>query len=196
MNMYVWNLTDVLFVGMNAMVNPFIYFLRFRKYQNWMRCKIKCFCHRFFSKEKQTAKNNMPEKNQEVGSNQELSVNANKTIEKRKTILKASANNLTFQRSFVLTSKQATEQPRRQISRRASEQVLRRGETITCEGPDNIFQDSIPSDNQLKRSGAVKRPQRETLLETQKFDISVPKRCKQTDNDKCDESSSSTETVL
>ena len=33
--MYCWNVTDVLFVGLNAAVNPIIYFLRFPNCQRW-----------------------------------------------------------------------------------------------------------------------------------------------------------------
>ena len=39
--MYCWNLTDVLFVGLNAAVNPIIYFLRFPNCQRWIVGKLR-----------------------------------------------------------------------------------------------------------------------------------------------------------
>ena len=44
--MYLWNVTDVLFVGLNAASNPIIYFMRFPNCQRWVKSKIRALYFR------------------------------------------------------------------------------------------------------------------------------------------------------
>ena len=41
MYMYFWNLSDILFTGLNASLNPAIYFLRFPNFQTWAKDTLK-----------------------------------------------------------------------------------------------------------------------------------------------------------